>query len=147
LAPLLRNRLAASPLDYDLPIVVAVVMPVIVITITITAHDDGPVAVAVVFSMGSADLSVAIPVAFADPHVQFLRKRRRRNSDGRTGRHKKNNFAHLQTPQLVASALQFVALSIVPSFLAARRQFHPLSSRRVLAASPETVFVRGIGCR
>jgi hypothetical protein len=101
LAPLPCNWLAASPLDYDLPIVVAVVMPVIVVTVTVTAHDDGPVAVAVVFSMGPDDLSVAVPVAFTDPHVQFLRKRRRRNNDGRTGGHKKNNFAHFQTPQLV----------------------------------------------
>jgi hypothetical protein len=86
LAPLPCNWLAASPLDYGLPIVVAVVMPVIVVTVT--AHDDSPVAVAVVFSMGPDDLSVAVPVAFADPHVQFLRKRRRRNNDGRTGGHK-----------------------------------------------------------
>jgi hypothetical protein len=88
--------MAALPLDYDLSVVV--VMPSVVV-VAITAHDDGPVAVAMIFGMGADDLSVAVPMA-ADPHVQVLGKRRRRNAEGRTGGYQESNLAHFQTPQL-----------------------------------------------
>jgi hypothetical protein len=87
--------MAALPLDYDLSIVV--VMPSVIV-VAIAAHDDGPVAVAVILSMGPDDLSVAVPMA-ADPHVQVLGKRRRRNAESRTGGYQESNFAHFQTPQ------------------------------------------------
>src|ERR1700682_6045168 len=94
-ALLRRPWLAALPLDYDLSIVlsVAVVMPS-VIAVTVTAHDNGPVTVAMIFSMGPDDLSVAVPMAFADPHVQFLRERRHRNANGSTRGHEESNLAH-----------------------------------------------------
>jgi hypothetical protein len=66
----------------------------------ITVYDDGPVAVAVISSMGPDNLSVVVPMAFADPHIQFLRNGRRRHTDGRTAGHKENNLAHFQTPEL-----------------------------------------------
>jgi hypothetical protein len=86
---------AALSLDYDFSIVlsVAVVMPS-VIAVTVTAHDDGPVTVAMIFSVGPDDLSVAVPMAFADPHVQFLRERRHRNANGSTRGHEESNLTH-----------------------------------------------------
>jgi hypothetical protein len=83
---------------------VAVVMPSVVV-VPITAHDNGPIAVAVMFGMGADDLSVAVPMAFADAHVQFLRKRRHRNTDGRTARYKENNFAHFSNSSAALLAL------------------------------------------
>jgi hypothetical protein len=94
-ALLRRPWLAALSLDYDFSIVlsVAVVMPS-VIAVTVTAHDDGPVTVAMISSVGPDDLSVAVPMAFADPHVQFLRERRHRNANGSTRGHEESNLAH-----------------------------------------------------
>jgi hypothetical protein len=85
--------IVALALDDDLPIMVALVMPSsIMVAVTVAADDEG--AVAMIFTVGPHDLSLAIPVAPANPHVQFLGDRRRRNANGRKGGNNESTFTH-----------------------------------------------------
>ena len=60
-------------------VTIPVVMPSSVV-LTITSDDNGPIRV--IFPMRPNDFPAAVPMTIANPHIQFLSKRRRCNANG-----------------------------------------------------------------